>query len=431
MLLLENFFILFLDAAPWLMGGLVIAGLIHSFVPTSALARHMGQDNLMANIKAAIFGAPLPLCSCSVIPAAISLRRNGASRSSTVSFLVSTPETGVDSIAVSYALLGPFMAIVRPVAAVTSAVAAGLLAILLPEKEASEPLKAENSNSATSCCSSKTNDKKACNSHQKTVPEKAASSSCCNSKTNAQVNSCTSKQSAPEKKSSCCSSQTDNTVNSCSSKAEAPEQLSTSSCCSSVSMSENPKAGLKDRFFQGQKYAFVDIFNGMAGWLLVGLILAAMTLTWLPDDFLTRWGGGFIAMAVMALVGIPMYICATASTPIAAGLLIAGISPGAVLVFLLAGPATNMATIGVVNRELGPRAVIAYLAGVLSVAFIAGFITNWLVLSLEIDIQAQLAASQHLLPEWLMYLSAALLAIMIIRYARQQLRPDPMQSCCG
>jgi uncharacterized membrane protein YraQ (UPF0718 family) len=371
MLLLEHFFELFLDAAPWLIGGLVIAGLIHSFVPTKTMAKHLGQDDLTSNVKAAIFGAPLPLCSCSVIPAAISLKRSGASRSATVSFLVSTPETGADSIAVSYALLGPFMAIVRPIAAILSAITAGLFAIALPEKvsinnsvrsETIDPKNTESTNEAPA------------------------------------VNSC---------KTSCCGSKKQD-----SETSEGHQHGSVS----------GGKDSLGQKLWQGQKYAFVDIFNDMAGWLLIGLLLAAMTLAWLPADFLTRWGGGFVAMVVMALVGIPMYICATASTPIAAGLLMAGISPGAVLVFLLAGPATNMATIGVVKRELGKRAVLAYLAGVLIVAFISGFATNWIVANWQIDIQAQLAASQHLLPEWLMYASATILALLIMNYGKQQLR---------
>ncbi len=350
MQLAENFYLLFLDAAPWLLGGLVIAGLIHSFVATDTLAKHLGDDSLMATIKAALFGAPLPLCSCSVIPAAISLRRSGASRSSTVSFLVSTPETGADSIAVSYALLGPFMAIIRPVAAVMSAIAAGLLTLTFKERDASNPNDDRSTESAGGCCSKK----------------------------------------------SCCASEAANTT--------------------------TEKTGLLSRFVKGQRYAFVDIFNDMAGWLLVGLVLAAMTLTWVPEQFLTQWGGGFIAMVVMALVGIPMYICATASTPIAAGLLLSGISPGAVLVFMLAGPATNMATLGIVKRELGGRAVACYLTGVLVVAFISGMITNALVHRFDIDIQAQLAASEHLLPEWLMLASAMALAVLIINYGRSKLR---------
>lgn len=370
MLLAEHFFDLFLDAAPWLLGGLVIAGLIHSFVGTETLAKHLGQDDLASTVKAALFGAPLPLCSCSVIPAAMSLKRNGASKSATVSFLVSTPETGADSIAVSYALLGPFMAIIRPIAAVLSAISAGLLTQYF--KDAPTP-----------------------NSETGTKPETVSKPETA------------SENASPKETSSCCASK---------------------SCCSSSSKTKETDKQQEDqnsffqRFMAGQRYAFVDIFNDMAGWLLVGLLLAAATLTWVPEQFLTQWGDGFTAMLVMALVGIPMYICATASTPIAAGLLLSGLSPGAVLVFMLAGPATNMATLGIIKRELGGRAVFTYLTGVLSMAFLSGFATNALVHYFNIDIQAQLAASEHLLPEWLMLGSAMILAALIIHYGKTKLR---------
>ncbi|MGL5391266.1 MAG: permease, partial [Shewanella sp.] len=126
-MLFKNFVDLFLDSAPWLLLGLTLAGLLKVFVPMAWMQKQLGGHGFKAVLKAAILGAPLPLCSCGVIPAAVGLRRSGASKAATTSFLVSTPETGVDSIAVSYVLLGPFMAIVRPIAAVCSAIVAGLL----------------------------------------------------------------------------------------------------------------------------------------------------------------------------------------------------------------------------------------------------------------------------------------------------------------
>ena len=125
---LANLLELTLDAAPWLLLGLVIGGLIKRLMPARLLERHLKGEGFLPVVKAALIGAPLPLCSCGVIPAALGLRRAGASKSSTVSFLVSTPETGVDSISVTYAMLGPVMAIVRPVAAVISAITAGCCA---------------------------------------------------------------------------------------------------------------------------------------------------------------------------------------------------------------------------------------------------------------------------------------------------------------
>ena len=127
MLLISNFWELFVLSAPWLMLGLLIAGIINVYLPKDFLNKHLGSDGLLTTIKAALIGAPMPLCSCGVIPAALGLRRAGASKSATTAFLVSTPETGIDSISVSYVLLGPFMAIIRPIAAVTSAIVAGVL----------------------------------------------------------------------------------------------------------------------------------------------------------------------------------------------------------------------------------------------------------------------------------------------------------------
>lgn len=126
-MLMDNFIELFLESAPWLLLGLVLAGLLKVFVPMSWMQKQLGGHGLKTTVKAALLGAPLPLCSCGVIPAAVGLRRSGASKAATTSFLVSTPETGVDSVTVSYVLLGPFMAIVRPIAAVCSAIVAGLL----------------------------------------------------------------------------------------------------------------------------------------------------------------------------------------------------------------------------------------------------------------------------------------------------------------
>ncbi|MGM0564789.1 MAG: permease, partial [Pseudomonadota bacterium] len=144
---------LFVESAPWLMLGLLVAGLMKAFVPTSLLARHLGGRGVGSTVKAAFIGAPLPLCSCGVIPAALGLRRSGASKNATVSFLISTPETGVDSISISYALLGPFMAIIRPIAAICSAITAGLLVGRAVEEPVQQMATETASAEKASCCS--------------------------------------------------------------------------------------------------------------------------------------------------------------------------------------------------------------------------------------------------------------------------------------
>ncbi|WP_341502139.1 SO_0444 family Cu/Zn efflux transporter [Gallaecimonas sp. GXIMD4217] len=332
MTLLTNFWELFLDAAPWLLLGYLAAALIKLLIPSDWLGRHLGGEGLWPTVKAALFGAPLPLCSCGVLPAAMGLRRAGASRSATVSFLVSTPETGVDSVAVSYGLLGPLLAIIRPLAAVTSAISAGLLAGRQNGGKVAAP-------------------------------------------------------------------------------APAPR------CAKQACGGDRPKS----KWRQGLRFAAVDLVDDSAKWLAIGLFFAALVVTYVPQDFLTQWGGGLVAMVVMVLIGIPMYICATASTPIAAGLLLAGVSPGAVLVFLLAGPATNAAALGLVRQELGMRALWAYLAGVIVPAIAFGYLTNTLA-GLWPDGIITRAGEHELLPLWLSLGSGLVLAALMLASFYRQLR---------
>jgi uncharacterized membrane protein YraQ (UPF0718 family) len=310
-LLAENFLRLFVESAPWLMWGFLIAALMKSLIPEDLLARHLGADNNEARsrswlppVKAALLGAPLPLCSCGVIPAALGLRRAGASRGATMSFLISTPETGVDSVSISYAMLGPVMAIARPIAAICTAITAGLL--VGPDREPTEE-------------------------------PAATSKSCCSKSTVVQQNQ-----------------------------------------------------SLVQRLGSGLRFVYIDLVRDIAGWLLVGLAFAALVQTFVPAEMLARWGQSVWAYGAMAVVGVPMYICATASTPIAAGFLFAGVSPGAVLVFLLAGPATNMATMGLVKNELGGRALVIYLTSVVGVAWLAGAL-----LDLWVDAPALVQAIEH------------------------------------
>ena len=329
MLLIENFIDLFVESAPWLMLGLFVAGVMKVFVPSQLMAKHLGEPGLMSTVKAALFGAPLPLCSCGVIPAAVGLRRSGASKAATTSFLISTPETGVDSISISYAMLGPFMAIVRPIAAITSAIVAGILV------------------------------------GKDDTPANATQASALN----------------VEEEDSCCAS-----------KAQPAEE------------------SLADKLKSGLRFTFVDLIRDIALWLLIGLAFAALIKTYVPNEFLVQWGDGFLAFVVMALVGVPMYVCATASTPIAAGLLFSGVSPGAALVFMLVGPATNIATVALVKKELGSRALTAYLTSVVGVGFAFGYLTNYLVGLWDMDFLAQAEQAHSMVNTPLAYASSMLLA---------------------
>jgi len=128
-----------LEAAPFMLFGFFAAGLLKALVPDDLVARHLGGNGSGSVIKASLFGIPLPLCSCGVIPAAVGLRKQGASKGATASFLISVPETGVDSVAITWALLDPLMTLLRPLAALCTAILAGLWINRLPQQPEPEP----------------------------------------------------------------------------------------------------------------------------------------------------------------------------------------------------------------------------------------------------------------------------------------------------
>ncbi|MEI6860245.1 MAG: SO_0444 family Cu/Zn efflux transporter [Shewanella sp.] len=451
-MLLSNFMDLFLDSAPWLLLGLFLAGMLKMFVPMEWMQKQLGGHGFKSTVKAALLGAPLPLCSCGVIPAAVGLRRSGASKAATTSFLVSTPETGIDSVTVSYVLLGPFMAIVRPIAAVVSAIVAGLLVGRdedpLTDKDQLQTYSPKVSSTSSSCCSSKKDkveskaESSCCSSSPKADPNQAAvvtmtpiaaesllatpitspipnaestsgpvikTDSCCNSKTKAK-----------DIESACCSS--------------AKKESAQTSCCESIQdiATELKGTSVISRIGKGLHFAATDLVRDTTIWLLVGLFFAAIVQTFVPADFMTQWGDGILAMLVMVVISVPMYICATASTPIAAGLLLAGVSPGAVLVFMLAGPATNIATLGVVTKELGKRALFGYLGGVLGVALVAGVLVNYLVETYGFVVMPQIGEHHKLLPDVIVYSSGVLLAILMVKVLLEKLPKNWWRrNCCS
>ncbi|NKF51226.1 SO_0444 family Cu/Zn efflux transporter [Shewanella sp. WXL01] len=467
-MLVTNFINLFLESAPWLLLGLVLAGLLKVFVPMAWMQKQLGGHGFKTVIKAAILGAPLPLCSCGVIPAAVGLRRSGASKAATTSFLVATPETGVDSVSVSYVLLGPFMAIVRPIAAVTSAVVAGLLVGRDDREEQDdrkvqddrdEQAKADSSQSASSvvnsqpaksCCAST---KQSANVMRMTkaedspllTPVTADGQSTAAAQSQAKASSCCGSKQQQAKTSSCCASnsakvatdeqlQAQSTSSCCSTKSDVANNEQTDSCCASTQdvATELKGESIISRIGKGLHYAATDLVRDTTIWLLIGLFFAALVQTYVPADFLAKWGDGILAMLVMVLVSIPMYICATASTPIAAGLLLAGVSPGAVLVFMMAGPATNIATLGVVTNELGKRALFGYLGGVLGVALAAGMLVNYLVASFGFEVMPQIGHEHELLPQGVVMLSGVVLAALMLKVLWDKLpRKQKTDSCCS
>ena len=382
----NNLLALCLEAAPWLVLGLIIGGLIKALIPTSFLHKHLSGNGFTSVVKAAVFGAPLPLCSCGVIPAALGLRRAGASKPATISFLVATPETGVDSVSISYALLGPFMAIVRPIAAIISAITAGML---VGRAQDNEDVTKIASVAETVCCSS-----------EKPAVETA---SCCATEEVIPASACCAEQKVEVvAEASCCGTSLDTTTD--------------------IVMESHPYSFVH-KAWDGIVYSFTDLFDKVLFWLVIGMLFAAAVKTFVPVSFLAEWGSGLPAMLVMLVVGIPMYVCATASTPIAAGLILAGVSPGTAMVFLMTGPATNISTLGVIGKELGKRSLIAYLTGVGAVALLTGFIVDYLLARLGIDVQGQIADGHEMIPSIIAWASLLILVAVVIKLKAKKLLP--------
>lgn len=356
-LFFENLLQLSVEASPWLLLGILIAGLMKAWVPTKILSRHLGQGN-KAIIKAAFIGAPLPLCSCGVIPVATELRRSGASAPATSAFLVATPETGIDSVSVSYALLGPIFAIYRPISAIFSAIFTGMLVATSNNEEKIDA----NTNKAktTSCCVSS----KALVATEKIKPTSSA-------------------------------------------------------CCTPTVKQENNSVITKT--LSGIRYSTTQLIDDLIGWLVIGLLFATVVRTFVPSSFLLSYGSGLQAMLVMIALSIPMYICATASTPVATGFIMAGISPGTALVFMMAGPATNISTLGVIKSEMGSVVLIKYLLGISISAVSFGLLLDWGLENFNIDISQQMQHSHELLPYWFGLTCTGILAFLAIKPLRKLL----------
>lgn len=292
-----EFWSVFAEMSPYLLFGFFVAGLLSMLASRRMVERHLGGPGWLPLFKAAIFGVPLPLCSCGVIPVSMSLHKQGASKGSTVSFLLSTPQTGVDSILVTYSLLGPVFAIYRPLVALVTGVLGGLLVDLFGQSADAAAGPAESA-------------------------------------------------------------------------ADPPA-----------------RATWKAKFVVGMKHAFITLPRSIGKPLLLGLVVAAIISALVPDDFfMEKLGRGLPAMLVMMAVGIPIYVCASASVPVAAALLGAGISPGAALVFLMTGPATNAAGLVTIWKTLGRRTAMLYLLTVAVCALGAGLLLDALIDNTKIQV---------------------------------------------
>ncbi len=318
------------EMSPYLILGFLFAGILHVFFPKERVRKYMGGNNKSSVINASLIGIPLPLCSCGVIPTGISFYRHGASKGSTVSFLISTPQTGIDSVLVTYSLLGLPFALIRPVIALITGFVGGLFTNRV-EKNGKSSGSDENPADDVS---------------EESLPA-------------------------------------------------------------------------NNRFTEIFRYAFVEFLQDISKYLVIGLLIAAVISVAVPDDFFSSFlGNDFLSMLVILLAAIPVYVCATASVPIAAILMLKGLSPGAALVLLMAGPATNAATITLIKKVLGWRSLLTYLVTIIAGALLFGTMINHLLPRswfLPPDIASHSMEHIHgILPVWLKIASSILLVLLII-----------------
>lgn len=343
-LFFEEFWNLTLEMAPYLLLGFLIAGFLNGAFSKDWMQRKMGKKGVGSAIKASIFGIPLPLCSCGVIPTGVSFHKQGASKGATNSFLISTPQTGVDSVLVTYSMMGWAFALIRPIIALITGVLGGIWA---------DTIKGEN---------------------QKTE------------------------------------------------NIEACEHVP----------GDTKKEHWWNRIFV---YAFVTFLQDISRWLILGLVLATIITIAVPDSWFTEYlDKPWLNMLIILAASVPLYVCATASVPIAAALLLKGISPGAALVFLMAGPATNVATFTVLWKSIGKKTTLVYLASIMIGAIGFGLIVDylfpasWLAEFKPAESGMSDPHSHHFLPHWLMIASGVIMLYLILQAEILRFLPNKKQS---
>jgi HflK protein len=341
------------ESAPYLLIGFALAGVLKAVVPEDKVYRHLGDNRFKSVTLASLFGIPLPLCSCSVLPVATSLRRSGASKGATTSFLISTPETGLDSIGITYALLDPIMTVARPLGAFATAVFTGSVVNFIVRRG-------------------------------------------------------------------------------WDGEAEAPpvEQSDLGHDHGHDHSSVYTPGGIGKRSVRevtqdSMSYAFGPLLDDLTAWLIIGLLVSGLIAILVPDDFFgSVIPAGFVSSVLMLLIGTPMYICAAAATPVAATLIAKGLDPGAALVLLLVGPATNATTIAIIARLLGRRVLVVHLLGVTGSALLLGLLINAVYTYFAVDLTAIVAqvVESGLSP---VNIAATVLFVYLLVYSTVRMRLGP------
>ncbi len=308
------------EMAPYLLLGFFIAGVLHVFVPQKFYANYLSRSNKLSVVWAALLGIPLPLCSCGVIPTAIGLRNEKASKGAIASFLIATPQTGIDSILATFSLMGLGFAIIRPMAALITGICGGLL------------------------------------------------------------------------------------VNRFVKDTQQPSPIT-----------QHPTSNTHHPLLLVLKYAYYDMLRDIGLRLLIGLLVAALIQVAVPDEFFLSFGSQpLLQMLVILLIAVPMYICSTGSIPVAAALMMKGLSPGAALVMLMAGPAVNLASILVVHKSMGRRFTFIYLMTIVCFSVLFGLLLNASGIDFTVAAQDACCAHTSALPSPFKMVCATVLTLLII-----------------
>ena len=406
--LLDFLWASFLVLSPMLLLGLFLAGLIHVLISRAAILRWLSDDSLKSVCSSAAVGVPIPLCSCSVVPVVAEMRNKGASRSSCVSFLITAPETGADSILVTHAFFGFVAAIVRPIVSFITAVITGIFCIGLIRDDSHEPKRGGHQHHPPGEDGGHDHgghghDHESCDhDHGAHTPLLAAAEDCYVSPSQLKamllgwlrnVTRRTARRVGGVKATSWVKPDF----------YRQPAEDKTLDAQGEETAAENDEMSLGKVIRHVFRYGFVEVADDILFALLVGVALGGVLFLVIPDNLMASEYARWISYPVMVIVGIPLYICASASTPIAAALVAKGLSPGAALIFLMTGPATNSGTIAIIVSQFGARFASIYVAGVIAVTTVLGIAIDAVVLAWGLTLPVNLSASESpaiLFVEW-------------------------------
>lgn len=371
---MDEILLLINEMSPYLLLGFLLAGLMHAFIPGRYYTRFLSKPTLGSVINAAIFGIPLPLCSCGVIPTAMSLRKEGASRGAVTSFLIATPQTGIDSIIATFSLMGVPFAVIRPIAALITAVLGGWMVntfVSLRDRRTHREM-AEGT-------IVKTEETETCTCHCHCHENKAES--CCPEGDSDDHHHHHHHSGEHHRHSS-------------HHHSSHHHHSSSSSChCHDRKIPET----IGGKIVEALRYAFLDMMSDIGKWLVIGLVVAGLITIYVPDEVFTIFKDNTMASMILVLIiSIPMYLCATGSIPIAVVLMLKGLTPGAALVLLMAGPACNMASILVIRKGLGFRTLVIYILSIVIGAVFFGCLIDWLQYSGMIDFTSRVSQTMEI-----------------------------------